>query len=49
MLIQDGWRRRVTVLNATGADGHRNYHKHYENITTNNTNVMPIILALYIW
>ena len=45
--IQDGWRQRVTVLNETVADGHRNYHTHFENITTNNTTVMPFILTLY--
>ena len=28
---------RVIVVNATGADGYENYHKHYDNITTNNT------------
>ena len=42
------WRRRVTVVNATGADGHRLYHKHYENTTTNNPVVMPFILILNI-
>ena len=47
MLIQDDWRRRVNVVNAAGADGHGNDHKHYKIITTNNTTVMPFIQTLF--
>ena len=47
VLIHDGWWQRATVINATGADGHKNYYKHYDNIPSNNTSVMPIILTLY--
>ena len=45
-MILDDWKRMLTVVNTIGADGHGNYHTHYENINTNNTTAMPFILTL---
>ena len=45
--MQDGWGRRVNVVNETGTEKHGNYRKQYENIIINNTTEMQFIITLY--